>query len=182
MTSSNGNIFRVTGPVCGEFTGHRWISRTKASDAELWYFLWSAPQSWGWWFKTPTCSLWRHCSVMFCLYSMDVASDVRILSSQLVGRGTASQHEAMICIMEWYSCYHENVRIISYDRLTVWCFFWCYSELFSSVLRIATNKTYVWCVTTKIFVWLGRRLHDCNHCQQRFFIVQHLRITRFRWK
>ena len=24
MTSSNGNIFRVTGPMCGEFTGHRW--------------------------------------------------------------------------------------------------------------------------------------------------------------
>ena len=25
MTSSNGNIFRVTGILCGEFTGHRWI-------------------------------------------------------------------------------------------------------------------------------------------------------------
>ena len=25
MTSSNGNIFRVTGPLCGEFTCHRWI-------------------------------------------------------------------------------------------------------------------------------------------------------------
>ena len=23
MTSSNGNIFRVTGPLCGEFTGHQ---------------------------------------------------------------------------------------------------------------------------------------------------------------
>ena len=32
MTSSNGNIFRVTGHLCGEFTGPRWISRTKASD------------------------------------------------------------------------------------------------------------------------------------------------------
>ena len=40
--SSNGNIFRVTGPLCGEFTGHRFIPRTKASVAELWYFLWSA--------------------------------------------------------------------------------------------------------------------------------------------
>ena len=44
MTSSNGNIFRVTGPLCGEFTGHRWIPRTKASNAELWCFLWSAPE------------------------------------------------------------------------------------------------------------------------------------------
>ena len=44
MTSSNGNIFRVTGHLCGEFTGPRWIPRTKASDAELWCFLWSAPE------------------------------------------------------------------------------------------------------------------------------------------
>ena len=44
MTSSNGNIFRVTGPLCGEFTGYRWNPRTKASDAELWCFLWSAPE------------------------------------------------------------------------------------------------------------------------------------------
>ena len=36
MTSSNGNIFRVTDHFCGEFTGHRWIPHTKASDAELW--------------------------------------------------------------------------------------------------------------------------------------------------
>ena len=35
MTSSNGNIFRVTGPLCGQFTGHRWIPLTKASDAEF---------------------------------------------------------------------------------------------------------------------------------------------------
>ena len=25
MTSSNGNIFHVTGPLCGEVTGHRWL-------------------------------------------------------------------------------------------------------------------------------------------------------------
>ena len=44
MTSSNGNIFRVTGPLCGEFTGDLWIPLTKASDAELWCFLSSAPE------------------------------------------------------------------------------------------------------------------------------------------
>ena len=44
MPSSNGNIFRGTGPLCGEFTGHRWIPLTKASDAELWCFLWCAPE------------------------------------------------------------------------------------------------------------------------------------------
>ena len=39
MTSSNGNIFRVTGLLCGEFIGFRWILHTKASDTELWCFL-----------------------------------------------------------------------------------------------------------------------------------------------
>ena len=70
MTSSNGNIFRVTGHLCREFTGLRWIPRTKASDAELWCFLWSVPdkrlskQSWGWWFETQSGSLWRHSNVI----------------------------------------------------------------------------------------------------------------------
>ena len=37
-------IFRVAGPLCVEFTGHRWIPLTKPSDTELWRLLWSAPQ------------------------------------------------------------------------------------------------------------------------------------------
>ena len=34
----------VTGPLWGESTGDRWIPLIKASDAELWCFLWSAPE------------------------------------------------------------------------------------------------------------------------------------------
>ena len=41
MTWSNGNIFRVTDPLWEGI--HRRIPHTKASDAELWCFLWSAP-------------------------------------------------------------------------------------------------------------------------------------------
>ena len=48
ITSSDGNIFRVTGPLCGELTAHRWIPLTKASDAELLCFLWSASWIIGW--------------------------------------------------------------------------------------------------------------------------------------
>ena len=48
MTSSNGNIFCVTVPLRREFTGYRWIPRTKACDAELWCFYWSAPEKNGW--------------------------------------------------------------------------------------------------------------------------------------
>ena len=44
MTSSNGNIFHVTGLLQGGPTGHWWIPPTKARDAELWCFLWCAPE------------------------------------------------------------------------------------------------------------------------------------------
>ena len=35
MTSLNGNIIRVTGPLWGESTGHQWIPLTKAGDPGL---------------------------------------------------------------------------------------------------------------------------------------------------
>ena len=42
--SSNGNIFRVTGHLCGEFTNPWRIPHTKAGDAEPWCFLSSASE------------------------------------------------------------------------------------------------------------------------------------------
>ena len=38
------HFYRVTGPLRGESTGDRWIPLTKASDAELWCFVWPAPE------------------------------------------------------------------------------------------------------------------------------------------
>ena len=69
MTSSNGNIFHVTCPLRGEFTGHRWIPRTKASDAgfDVFYLCLNkrvSKQAGGWWSETPSCSLWRHCNAI----------------------------------------------------------------------------------------------------------------------
>ena len=56
--------FRVTGHLCGKFTGPRWIPHTKASDANVFFDL--RPNKllskhwWGWWFETPSHPLWRH--------------------------------------------------------------------------------------------------------------------------
>ena len=36
--------FHVAGPQWGDSTDERWIPLTKANDAELWCFLWSAPE------------------------------------------------------------------------------------------------------------------------------------------
>ena len=63
LLSSNGHIFRVTDPLCGESTGHWWIPHTKASDAELWclfVFYLSlhkqlSKQSWGCLLETKPC-------------------------------------------------------------------------------------------------------------------------------
>ena len=44
ITSTTGIIFRVTGPLCEEFTSQRLIPLTKASDVERLSFLLSAPE------------------------------------------------------------------------------------------------------------------------------------------
>ena len=68
MTSSNGNMCRVTGHLCGEFTGHRWIPRTKGQwCGASWICAWILNKSlskqwWGWWFETASPPLWRHCN------------------------------------------------------------------------------------------------------------------------
>ena len=60
MMSSYGNICRVTGPLWGEFSGHRWLPMTKASNGELWCFLWSAPWINGWVYNCEAGDLRRH--------------------------------------------------------------------------------------------------------------------------
>ena len=67
MTSSNGNIFRVTGPMCGEFTGpgefpaQRPVTQSFDVFFDLRLNTRLSKQPWGWWFETPAWSLWRHC-------------------------------------------------------------------------------------------------------------------------
>ena len=68
MTSSNGNIFRVTGPLCGEFTGpgefptQRPVTRSFDVFFDLRLNKRLSKQPWGWWFETPSWPLWRQCN------------------------------------------------------------------------------------------------------------------------
>ena len=110
MMSSNGNIFRVTGYLCGEFTGHRWLTRTKACGAELWRFLWSADkkrvnkQSWGWWFATPSRSLLCHGNahwldlIVFCT----IQQIVGIYHHEWVVGGRSAKVVSRVYIMKHY--------------------------------------------------------------------------------
>ena len=81
MTSSNGNIFRVTGPLCGEFTGpgefptQRPVTRSFNVFFDLRLNKPLSKQSWGWWFETQSPSLWRHCNELFQIVINHWSSD-----------------------------------------------------------------------------------------------------------
>ena len=70
MTSSNGNIFRVTGLLCGEFTGpgefptQRPVTQSFDVFFDLHLNKRLSKQPWGWWFETPSWSFWRQCNVL----------------------------------------------------------------------------------------------------------------------
>ena len=50
-------------PVTGEFPSQRPVTRSFAVFFDLRLNKRLSKQSWGWWFETPPCSLWRHCKV-----------------------------------------------------------------------------------------------------------------------
>ena len=69
MTSWNGNIFHVTGlcggnsPVTGEFPAKKPVMRSFDVFFDLRLYKWLSKQWRGWWFKAPSCPLWRHYNV-----------------------------------------------------------------------------------------------------------------------
>ena len=64
MTSSNGNIFRVTGHLCGEFPGEFPAQRPVTRRFDVFFDLRLNKrlnkQSWDWWLETLPRPLWRH--------------------------------------------------------------------------------------------------------------------------
>ena len=68
MTSSNGNISRVTGHLCGgipvtvEFPTQRQVTRSFNVFFDLRLNKWLSNQSWGWWFEIRLHPLRRQCN------------------------------------------------------------------------------------------------------------------------
>ena len=85
MTSSNGNIFRVTGPLCGEFTGpgefptQRPVTRSFDFFFDLRLNKRLSKQPWGWWCETLSWSLWRHCNEYKGRLSRYIISIVKLI-------------------------------------------------------------------------------------------------------
>ena len=68
-------IYAGNSPVTGEFPAQRPVTRS----FDVFFYLRLnerlGTQSWGWWFETPSRSLWRHCNVrtkVNCVQSSDV--------------------------------------------------------------------------------------------------------------
>ena len=94
MTSSNGNIFRVTGHLCGEFTGTgefpTQILVTRSLDFVFDLNKRLSKQWWVWWFETPSCPLWRHCNVKLMSHCYDFKANrngFESYNSRLLRRG-----------------------------------------------------------------------------------------------
>ena len=66
MTQSHGYIFHATGLLCGEFTGEFPAQRPGTRSFDVFFDLRRnkqlSKQSRGWWFDTPSLSLWRQCN------------------------------------------------------------------------------------------------------------------------
>ena len=71
MTSSNGNIFRVT-----QWRGALMFSFDLLLNKRL------SKQSWGWWFEMSSCPVWRHCN------DMHIADSTRRTDDSIMDRET----------------------------------------------------------------------------------------------
>ena len=124
-TSSNGNIFYVTVHLCGEFTGPRWILRTKASDAELWCFSLICAWINGWVNNREAGDLRRHCAyydviVMPSPYSR-FACTLAAVDSFVLGWMWNVFHVEVVTLMEHKHRGWNNNNVICLSE-TRWCF------------------------------------------------------------
>ena len=141
MTSSNGNIFRVTGHLWWECTGPRFIPAqrpvTRGFDVlfDLRMNKRLSKQSWSWWFEKLTRPLWRHCNVIknnWWLANLKLPLGIFCLQRQNLAQHFVSVQTQIYYIMYlyvWFICMelkyntHHNLR--NDDRLLHlrdWCF------------------------------------------------------------
>ena len=142
------NHFRLTGPLCGEFTGHRWIPSTKASDAELFSNLCLnkglGKHSWGWWFETPSRPLRRHCNApthvdkFLLLHSgYSIMSHGFYLSCYLTpDLPTLDNCRYQTHKTKYYESFYSWYRNTSWYHLIYW--------IWISPLNIAKKSNYIW--------------------------------------
>ena len=129
MTSSNGSIFRVTGPLCGEFTGpgefpaQRPVTRRFDVFFDLRVNKRLSKQPRGWWLETPSLSLWRHRNDgMDITNAGDASSSNQIIRNNIEGHFIADwkdkmQDTAQFPILRTYKLFKQTFKCESYIHL-----------------------------------------------------------------
>ena len=112
MKSSNGNIFRVTGPLCRKFIGpgdlltQRPVTRSFDVFFDPSLNKWLSKQLWGWLFETPSRSLWRHCNGNYYSYNQSECGHL---------------YWAEIRTVEAYDTDINAIILVSYNRICIHC-------------------------------------------------------------
>ena len=117
MTSSNGNIFRVTGPLCGEFTGpgefptQRPVTRSIDVFCDLRLDKRMSKQPWGWWFETPSWSLWRLCNDDNEVTLKGMSKPSHRSTKSWYNNNNKTKHSEKVCTFRWiYSIFLNTLR------------------------------------------------------------------------
>ena len=142
MTSSNGNIFRVTGPLCGEFTGPGEFPTQRPVTRSFDVFFDLRPnkrlsKQWrGWWFETLSRPFWRHRNGFRCILSDNMS---------------ASMFSCFLC--GGWGKGIPNVTMV--DGFFHWLFYglhthWPIDSLFKSLFSLTSCKTWkLWLLSRK---------------------------------
>ena len=155
MTSSNGNIFRVTGPLCGEFTGpgefptQRPVTRSFDVLFDLRLNKRLSKQPWGWWFETPARSLWRQRNVLngssLWLNKLGLVP----FHGKLLCRGRLSAYKLYQCTTLWKLCIVTQPHLDSIpDRILIGWYF-CRLQHF--------NAMFIYFISSLFFIALGQK-------------------------
>ena len=143
ITSSNGNIFRVTGPLCadslvtGEFPHKGQCRGALIIFFDLCLNKRLSKHSWGCGFDTPSCPLWHHCNG-YEKYRGE--SDGR--SWRKATPSYTSLYEKEIKFKQWFkfmSIYTLKVNIPLLDELKINC---CLSNWLRSVCPPTARKSW----------------------------------------
>ena len=72
-------------PVTGEFPAQRPVTRSFAGFFDLRLNKRLSKQSWGWWFESPSWSLWRHCNECVFCYGIVPVEFAHALQGHVIG-------------------------------------------------------------------------------------------------
>ena len=117
---SNGNIFHVTGPLCGEFPSQRPTTWSFDDFFNLHLNEWLSKQSWRRWFETSSCSLWCHYNIYIVITCLNL-------------------HEILIWnSLPWWVSFHPWTSILDHSVVSfvLFCFWGTYWQELKFVLPV----------------------------------------------